>query len=162
MKCAEGLALLGHYYPFCPQPELTMGASQHADSDFLTVLLNDHVSGLQVLYQNQWFDVPSVPGSLVVNIGDLLQANLHSLISNDKFISAEHRVVANNLRSRVSVACFFRSDVNKSGDELYGPIQELLSEDNPPKYRATTVKEYVNYYNTKGLDGTSALLHFRV
>ncbi|KAL0414347.1 UNVERIFIED_CONTAM: 1-aminocyclopropane-1-carboxylate oxidase2 [Sesamum radiatum] len=75
MKCADGLALLCHYYPFCPQPELTMGASQHADSDFLTVLLNDNVAGLQVLYQNQWFDVPSVPGSLVVNVGDLLQAS---------------------------------------------------------------------------------------
>lgn len=156
MKCADGLALLCHYYPFCPQPELTMGASQHADSDFLTVLLNDNVTGLQVLYQNQWFDVPSVPGSLVVNVGDLLQ-----LISNDRLISSEHRVLANNVRSRVSVACFFRSDIDKS-DELYGPIQELLSEDNPPKYRATTMKEYVNYYNAKGLDGTSALLHFRV
>ncbi|KAI3469734.1 hypothetical protein Pfo_026397 [Paulownia fortunei] len=156
MKCAEGLALLCHYYPVCPQPELTLGTSQHADSDFLTVLLNDQVSGLQVLYQNQWVDVPPVPGALVVNIGDLLQ-----LVSNDKFISAEHRVLANNVSSRVSVACFFRSDLTTS-TKLYGPIEELLSEDNPPKYRATTVKEYVTYFNAKGLDGTSALSHFRI
>ncbi|PIN15583.1 Iron/ascorbate family oxidoreductase [Handroanthus impetiginosus] len=156
IKCAEGLLLLCHYYPLCPQPELTLGTSQHADSDFLTVLLNDQVGGLQVLYQNCWVDVPPVPGALVVNIGDLLQ-----LVSNDKFISAEHRVLANNVSSRVSVAGFFRSDLTKS-TKLYGPIEELLSEDNPAKYRQTTVKEYVTFFNTKGLDGTSALSNFRI
>ncbi|KAL2463659.1 1-aminocyclopropane-1-carboxylate oxidase-like protein 3 [Forsythia ovata] len=83
------------------------------------------------------------------------------LVSNDRFFSSEHRVLANNVTPRISVACFFRSDLSASS-KLYGPIEELLSEDNPPKYRATTVKDYVTYYNTKGLDGTSALLHYRI
>ncbi|XP_071686082.1 1-aminocyclopropane-1-carboxylate oxidase homolog 1-like [Rutidosis leptorrhynchoides] len=74
MGCAEGLALLGHYYPSCPQPELTIGTPNHADNDFITILLQDHVGGLQVLYENQWIDVPPIPGALVVNAGDLLQA----------------------------------------------------------------------------------------
>ena len=73
MDCAKGLALVCQYYPACPQPELTIGVSKHADNDFLTVLLQDHIGGLQVFHQNQWVDVPPIPGALVVNIGDLLQ-----------------------------------------------------------------------------------------
>lgn len=157
MECGEGLALLCHYYPLCPQPELTVGTSQHADSSFLTVLLNDGVNGLQVLYQNRWVDVPFVHGALVVNIGDLLQ-----LVSNDRFKSAEHRVLVNNVSPRISVACFFRSDLSMVDTKLYEPVEELLTEDDPPNYRPTTVTGYVNYFNNKGLDGTSALLHFSI
>lgn len=75
--CAEGLAVLCHYYPPCPQPELTLGASKHADNSFITVLLQDHIGGLQVLHHNHWIDIPYQPGALVVNIGDLLQASVN-------------------------------------------------------------------------------------
>ncbi|KAF2292751.1 hypothetical protein GH714_027859 [Hevea brasiliensis] len=119
MDCSEGLVILANYYPPCPQPEITLGLNKHADGDFCTVLLQDHIGGLQVLHQNQWIDVPPRPGALVVNIGDLLQ-----LITNDKFVSVEHRV-ANRVGPRISVACFFSTNL-KPTSRLYGPIKEFI------------------------------------
>ncbi|XP_020206507.1 1-aminocyclopropane-1-carboxylate oxidase homolog 1 [Cajanus cajan] len=156
LDCAKGHLLLCNYYPSCPEPQLTLGTTKHSDPDFLTILLQDHIGGLQILYQNQWLDVPPIPGALVVNIRDVLQ-----LISNDKFKSVEHRVLANHKGPRVSVACFFTLDHFPS-TRTYGPIKELLSEDNPPLYREILLQDFNAYYNNKGLDGNSALDHFKL
>lgn len=75
MDCANGLTFVAHYYPACPQPELTIGASKHTDDSFLTVVLQDQIGGLQAFLEDQWVDIAPVPGALVINVGDLLQVS---------------------------------------------------------------------------------------
>ncbi|KAL2325755.1 hypothetical protein Fmac_024813 [Flemingia macrophylla] len=147
MCCNVGVYAFGHYYPSCPEPELTLGSIKHADVNFITVLLQDHIGGLQILHQDTWVDVTPIPGAL--------------LISNDIFKSAQHRVLSSSVGPRISLAYFF-SQAFLPTSRTYGPIKELLSEDNPAKYREFTIPEFEAHYRRKCMKGTTPLLHFKV
>ncbi|CAN1151785.1 1-aminocyclopropane-1-carboxylate oxidase homolog 11 [Linum perenne] len=142
--CPDIVGFVLHYYPPCPQPELAVACVHHTDIDFLTVIVQDEVRGLQVLHHNSWIDVSYIPGALVVNKLETLQ-----LISNDK-------VKAQKVGPRVSNATFFGHGSSKF-TRLYGPIKELVSEKNPPKYKEITIRDFYRASYEKGVDGTSIL-----
>jgi len=65
------------------------GCGAHKDSEFLTLLRQDAVGGLQVQGEAGWIDAPPLPGSFVVNTGELLE-----LASDGYFRATLHRVIA--------------------------------------------------------------------
>lgn len=146
LECGRSRTFVGHYYPACPEPELTMGTSEHTDPTFLTILLEDQIGGLQVLRDNRYIDVQPLHGSLVVNIGDMLQ-----IITNDEFISVDHRVLANKVGPRISVAGFFKG--SSAPDKIYAPIKELVTEkQQPARYKEFTAREYMSKFFQRPID----------
>ncbi|XP_066373965.1 gibberellin 2-beta-dioxygenase 5-like [Miscanthus floridulus] len=101
-RCTRSTCFLRlNRYPPCAAPSGAYGLCPHTDSDFLTILHQDGVGGLQLVKAVRWVAVKPNPGALIVNVGDLLQA-----WSNDRYRSVEHRVMASVARERFSVAFF--------------------------------------------------------
>jgi isopenicillin N synthase-like dioxygenase len=90
-----------HYPPMPPTPTESVRAGAHEDINVITLLMGAEEPGLQVLTkQGQWLAVNPEPGSLVVNVGDMLQR-----LTNNLLRSTTHRVV-NPPRERASFARF--------------------------------------------------------
>ncbi|CAK9172264.1 unnamed protein product [Ilex paraguariensis] len=145
----------GHYYPYCPQPELTVGLKWHTDPVVLTVLLLNEVVGLQVKHGEDWIDVEPIPGGLIVNIGDILQ-----MMSNGEYKSVEHRVLANPYReARVSIPIFFTSSMT---EKPFEPLLELVSLEKPAVYQKFTLSDFMRKYYSEELRGKSVTNTYKV
>jgi isopenicillin N synthase-like dioxygenase len=63
-----------NFYPRCARPDLVLGVKPHTDRSGITTLLQDkEVEGLQILIDDKWINVPTIPDALVVNLGDQMQ-----------------------------------------------------------------------------------------
>jgi len=83
------------------------GVGVHKDSGFLTLLLQDENPGLEAqANDDSWHPVDPVPGSLVVNTGELLQ-----LVTHNYFIATPHRVINKTGSERYSSAFFYSPDL---------------------------------------------------
>lgn len=89
-------------YPGRDPDQSDQGVGAHKDSGFVTILLQDEVAGLQVEADGGWIEAPPLPGSFVVNIGEILE-----IASNGLLRANVHRVVSPPAGSdRLSVAFF--------------------------------------------------------
>jgi isopenicillin N synthase-like dioxygenase len=88
-------------YPAASEAD-ARGVGEHTDYGLLTLLYQDEVGGLQVKHGSSWIDVPYVPGSFVVNVGDMLER-----LTSGRYTSATHRVINTSGRARISMPFFF-------------------------------------------------------
>ncbi|HVY88042.1 MAG TPA: 2OG-Fe(II) oxygenase family protein [Hyphomonadaceae bacterium] len=90
VKDGNSILRLLHYPPQMePPPEGSVRAGAHEDINVITLLLGAEEGGLEVLHRNgSWIPVNPPPGSLVVNVGDMLQR-----LTNHVLPSTTHRVV---------------------------------------------------------------------
>ncbi|KAG9298336.1 hypothetical protein G9A89_002824 [Geosiphon pyriformis] len=110
------------YFPYSNEskPEF-IGSSPHTDWGFLTLLLQpDKITGLQLFYDNEWRDVPSKPGHIVVNCGDYL-----SLLTRGLYKSPLHRVISDGINERYSMVFFYYPKY----DSHIPFVQNTLSDD---------------------------------
>jgi isopenicillin N synthase-like dioxygenase len=81
------------------------GVGEHTDYGLLTLLAQDAQGGLQVKTPRGWIEAPPVPGTLVCNIGDMLDR-----LTGGWFRSTPHRVRNLSGRDRLSFPLFFDPD----------------------------------------------------
>ncbi|XP_054821162.1 flavanone 3-dioxygenase 2-like [Prosopis cineraria] len=140
-----------HYLP-CPQPDLTLGLSKHADPHIITLLLQDDVYGFQVLKDDTWLGVHPNPHAIVVNIGSQLQ-----VISNKKLKSAEHRAATNSREARTSVVFF----IGALEESIIEPAKELVDELHPPIYKPFKNKHFLSKFYASNGDSQGTLEIFK-
>jgi len=113
VKDGNSVMRLLHYPPLGPDaPEGAIRAAAHGDINTITLLLGAEEAGLELLTKSgEWHAVEAEEGSLVINVGDMLER-----LTAGTLVSTTHRVVnprgSGAQRSRYSMPFFlhFRPD----------------------------------------------------
>jgi isopenicillin N synthase-like dioxygenase len=110
-------------YPGRDQTESDQGVGAHKDGGFVTLLLQDVEEGLEVQYGDSWISAPPVPGTFVINVGELLE-----LASNGYLRATVHRATTPPAgKDRLSVGYFFAARLDATVPLLELP-PELAAE----------------------------------
>jgi isopenicillin N synthase-like dioxygenase len=90
------------HYPPMPASSDTWGVGEHTDYGLLTLLAQDDQGGLKVKTARGWIDAPPIEGTLVCNIGDMLDR-----LTGGQYRSTPHRAKNVSGRGRLSFPFFF-------------------------------------------------------
>jgi isopenicillin N synthase-like dioxygenase len=123
-------------YPGRSAPEQEQGVGAHKDPGYLTLVLQDGQSGLEVQTDTGWVSATPLPGAFVVNIGELLE-----LASNGYLRATNHRVVSPPAGiERLSCAFFMAAQLDATvpllplPDELAQQAKGPASDPNNPLF----------------------------
>lgn len=110
-----------------------MALHHHTDPDAITLLLQDQQGGLQACSKRDgWIDVTPEPGTIVVNIGDVLQ-----VWTNDRCTAGMHRVLpVSSNAGRYSTPFFYSPRYDAQ-------ISPWVTEDEQPRYRDFSWREFI-------------------
>ena len=128
-----------HYPPITIDPGNSVRAGQHEDINLITLLMGASAEGLQVLNKNnEWIGITAIPGSLVVNVGDMLQR-----LTNGVMKSTTHRVI-NPPRekwgtSRYSIPFF----LHPVGKMPLNALSNCISDERPKAFEDITAGDYL-------------------
>lgn len=127
---------LFHYPPQAPvSDDKAFGVAPHTDYGMITLLLQDPIGGLELKKRDgEWISAPYIPGTLVINIGDLFQR-----WTNDTYVSNLHRVVNRTGKERYSIPTFFNLDYNA----MVSCLPTCQSADRPAKYPPIKSGDYL-------------------
>ena len=133
-----------NYYPASdPVPEEERGKinalgdmalHHHTDPGAITLLIQDEHGGLQARSKTHgWIDVPPLPGTIVVNIGDVMQ-----VWTNDQCVAGMHRVVpVSTSRGRYSTPFFYQPRFDAQ-------IQPWVAPGEAAHYRPFSWRDYIH------------------
>ncbi|OIT31699.1 PREDICTED: gibberellin 2-beta-dioxygenase 1-like [Nicotiana attenuata] len=143
-----------NHYPPCPEIQQLsdnnlIGFGEHTDPQIISVLRSNNTCGLQILLKNgHWISVPPDPNSFFINVGDSLQ-----VMTNGRFKSVRHRVLANSVKSRLSMIFFGGPPLS----EKIAPLASLM-EGGESLYKEFTWFEYKkSAYKTRLADNRLVL-----
>ncbi len=123
-----------HYPPQVPNKEMTLGIGAHCDYECFTILDPGEVGGRQIQRNDAWFDVDLVPGTFVVNLGEML-----ARWTNDVFRATPHRVLNNSGRERYTIPFFFGTNY----DTWIECLPPCCGPERPARYPPIQAGEYL-------------------
>jgi isopenicillin N synthase-like dioxygenase len=126
------------------------GVGEHTDYGVLTILRQDETAGLQVKAKGRWIDVPPLPGSLVCNIGDMLDR-----LTGGRYRSTPHRVRKPEGRSRLSFPFFFDPNFNAEIEPI--DPQAITVDDAEQRWDQSSVHDFHGTYGEYLLGKVSAV-----
>ncbi|XP_062012740.1 gibberellin 2-beta-dioxygenase-like [Rosa rugosa] len=128
-----------NYYPPCPELQALSGRNligfgEHTDPQIISVLRSNNTASLQIsLKDGTWVSVPPDQTSFFINVGDCLQ-----VMTNGRFKSVKHRVLADTVSSRISMIYFGGPPLN----EKITPLASVMAEGEESLYKEFTWSEY--------------------
>ena len=124
------------HYPALPTTDDSglWSVGEHTDYGILTILRQDATGGLQVKSGGDWIDARPIPGTLVCNIGDMLDR-----MTGGRYRSTPHRVRNAGRSGRLSFPLFFDPGFEASVQPI--DPQATVHDDADTRWDQTSVHE---------------------